>query len=91
MIKKVYLFFLAILACFLLLFGMPFAVFAKQNKTKIIYKKKTIINFEDNVVQGELVKPKGVYYQSRGRAKFNTLIIYRKSFLKEMFRQAKKL
>jgi hypothetical protein len=81
---------IAILACSLLLFGMPFAAFAKQDKIKIIYKKKTIIDFEDNVVKGELVKPEGSYYQSQSRAKFNSLIIYRKSFLKEMFRHARK-
>jgi len=80
---------IAILACFLLLSCLPFATFAKKNK--IIYKKKTIINFEDNVVKGELVKPKGAYYQSRGRAKFNSMIMYRKNFIKKMMKDAKKI
>jgi len=76
---------------FLFFIGAPFATFAKEAKTKIIYKKKTIIDFEDNVVKGELVKPKGAYYQSRGRAKFNSMIMYRKSFIKKMMKDAKKI
>ncbi len=79
----------------LLFFSMQ--VFAKpkikitKGKDKIIYKKNTIINFEGDIVDGELMKPKGSFYQGRGRAKFNSLIMYRKDFLDKMIKQAKKL
>lgn len=62
-----------------------------KGKDKIIYKKNTIINFEGDVVDGELIKPKGSFYQGRARAKFNSLIMYRKDFLDKMIKQAKKL
>jgi len=79
----------------LLLFSIQ--VFAKpkikivKSKDRIIYKKNTIINFEGDVVNGELIKPKGSFFQGRGRAKFNSLIMYRKDFLDKMIKQAKKL
>ena len=62
-----------------------------KGKDKIIYKKNTTINFEGDIVDGELIKPKGGFIQSRGRAKFNSLIKYRKDFLDKMIKQAKKL
>ena len=79
----------------LLLF--PLCVFAKpkvkiiKGKDRIVYKKKTIINFEEQTVDGELMKPKGALIQSRGRVKFNSLIQYRKDFLDNMKKRAKSL
>ena len=83
-----------ILIAFLLI---SMQVFAKpkikiiKGKNKIIYKKNTIINFEGDIVDGELMRPKGSFYQGRGRAKFNSLIMYRKDFLDKMIKQARKL
>ncbi len=82
---------------FILLF--PFCVFAKtrvkiktiKGKDKIVYKKNTIINFNERTVDGELIKPKGSYIQSRGRVKFNSLIKYRKDFVDNMLKRARKL
>ncbi len=82
---------------FVALFLFSMQIFAKpkikiiKGKDKIIYKKNTIINFEGDVVDGELIKPKGSFHQSRGRAKFNSLIMYRKDFLDKMIKQARKL
>jgi len=79
----------------LLLF--PLCVFAKpkvkiiKGKDRIVYKKKTIINFEEQTVDGELMKPKGAFIQSRGRVKFNSLIKYRKDFVDNMLKRAKDL
>jgi len=78
-------------------FLFSFCVLAKpkikviKGKDKIIYKKNTIINFDGSIVDGELIKPKGGFIQSRGRAKFNSLIRYRKDFVDKMIKQAKKL
>ena len=75
----------------------PFCLFAKpkvkviKGKDRIIYKKKTIINFEEQTVDGEIIKPKGALIQSRGRVKFNSLIQYRKDFLDNMKKRAKSL
>ena len=76
---------------------LPLQSFAKpkikviKGKDRIIYKKNTIINFNERTVDGELIKPKGGFIQSRGRAKFNSLIKYRKDFVDKMIKQAKKL
>jgi hypothetical protein len=78
-------------------FLFSFCVLAKpkikviKGKDKIIYKKNTIINFNERTVDGELIKPKGGFIQSRGRAKFNSLIMYRKDFVDKMIKNARKL
>ena len=78
-------------------FLFSFCVLAKtkvkiiKGKDKIIYKKNTIINFNERTVDGELIKPKGGFIQSRGRAKFNSLIKYRKDFVDNMKKRAKSL
>jgi len=85
------------IALVLIFVFMPLQSFAKRKvkiikgKDKIVYKKNTIINFDGSVVDGELIRPKGSFYQGRGRAKFNSLIMYRKDFLDKMIKQAKKL
>jgi hypothetical protein len=71
-------------------FGKPKIKIIK-GKDKIVYKKNTIINFNERTVDGELIKPKGSYIQSRARAKFNSLIKYRKDFLDNMLKRARKL
>ena len=78
----------------LAVFLFSFCVLAepvKKGKDKIIYKKNTIINFDGSIVDGELIKPKGGFIQSRGRTKFNSLIKYRKDFLDNMKKRAKSL
>ena len=78
-------------------FLLPLCLFAKpkikiiKGKDRIVYKKKTIINFDEQTVDGELMKPKGALIQSRGRVKFNSLIQYRKDFLDNMKKRARSL
>ena len=47
---------------------------------KVIYKQKTIIDFSDVTIQGELTKPEGSYIGSRKEASFNRLIKVRENF-----------
>ena len=81
----------------MIFFLLPLSLSAKPKvkiikcKDKIVYKKNTIINFNERTVDGELIKPKGSYIQSRGRVKFNSLIKYRKDFLDNMLKRARKL
>ena len=82
---------IAIIIAFLFVPFMGIAKPVKKGKDKIIYKKNTTINFEGSIVDGELIKPKGGFIQSRGRAKFNSLIKYRKDFLDNMKKRAKSL
>lgn len=62
-----------------------------KGKDKTVFKKKTVVDFEDSTVEGELVRPEGGYILNRGRAKFNSLIRYRPHFVKEMWKAARKL
>lgn len=52
---------------------------------KTSYKKKTVIDFSDVTIQGELTKPEGSYLLQRKRTNFNTLLKIRGNFLPELF------
>jgi len=73
-----------------LLAAAPVAAQDDENVT-VIYKKKTIIDFEDVLLQGELRKPQGAFLQDRRRTKFDSLITLRESFEREMFRSLDEL
>ena len=51
---------------------------------KVIYKKKTEIDFENLDIEGELVKPQGALLLERKKANFNPLIKLRQDFNVEM-------
>lgn len=52
---------------------------------KLEYKKKTVIDFSDVTIQGELTKPEGSYVLNRKKTKFKTLLKIRGNFLPELF------
>ena len=49
------------------------------------YKKKTIIDFSDVTIQGELTKPEGSYLLNRKKTNFQSLLKIRGNFLPELF------
>ena len=49
------------------------------------FKKKTIIDFSDVTIQGELTKPEGSYLLNRKKTKFRSLLKIRGNFLPELF------
>ncbi|MCB9026188.1 MAG: hypothetical protein H6625_07730 [Bdellovibrionaceae bacterium] len=51
-------------------------------------KKRTSINFEDELVQGEVQKPELLYLLQKKQFNFKRLIKLRKNFLPEMRRTA---
>ncbi|MDP6932028.1 MAG: hypothetical protein QGG40_03890 [Myxococcota bacterium] len=55
-----------------------------QDDRKVVYKKRTEIDFEGVEVAGELVKPQGALLLDRKRASFNPLIRLRTDFDEEM-------
>src|SRR5947209_4968171 len=57
-----------------------------QEKDQVLYKKKTVIDFSDVTIQGELTKPEGSYILNRKKAKFKLLIRVRETFHPEMMR-----
>lgn len=52
------------------------------------YKKKTIYDFDDDVVEGELQRPDGEYIDTRRKAKHSSLIKIRENFIPEMLKSA---
>ncbi|NJK88867.1 MAG: hypothetical protein HC923_05320 [Myxococcales bacterium] len=50
-----------------------------------VYKKKTVIDFNDLSITGELTKPQGSYLLNRKKSKFQSLLKYRVNFLPELF------
>ncbi|MBM4319690.1 MAG: hypothetical protein FJ125_06965 [Deltaproteobacteria bacterium] len=55
------------------------------------YAKRTVYDFEDDVVEGALVKPEGDYLDSRQRRKQSSLIKVRSDFIPEMLKSAEDL
>jgi hypothetical protein len=52
---------------------------------KTVYKKKTIIDFSDVTIQGELTKPEGSYLLNRKKTNFKSLLKARANFIPELF------
>lgn len=56
-----------------------------QESDKVKYKAKTVVDFSDVTIQGELTKPEGSYLLQRKKTNFNTLLKIRANFLPELF------
>lgn len=56
-----------------------------RQEDKTTFKKKTVIDFSDVTIQGELTKPEGSYLLNRKKTKFKTLLKIRANFLPELF------
>jgi len=52
------------------------------------YKAKTTYDFDDDLVEGDMVKPDGEFVDSRKAAKHSSLIKIRENFLPEMLKTA---
>ena len=80
-----------------LLAGAPTLGWAQDDGTVVdpetgeVFRKKTVYDFEDDVVEGTLVKPEGDYLQSRQRGKQSSLIKIRDNFVPEMLKSAEDL
>jgi hypothetical protein len=57
-------------------------VVREQDKT--VFRKKTVIDFTDVAVEGELTKPEGSYSVSKKKTTFKTLIRVRDNFNPEL-------
>ena len=54
----------------------------------VTYNKSTKYDFDDDVVEGDLVRPDGEFVDSRRGAKHSTLIKIRQHFIPEMLKSA---
>ncbi|MHB1843822.1 MAG: hypothetical protein ACYCWW_03175 [Deltaproteobacteria bacterium] len=69
--------------------GFAPAAFAQDDKIvheadKTVYKKKTVIDFNDVTLEGDLTKPEGSYILNRKKTKFGSLIKLRDNFNPEL-------
>lgn len=55
------------------------------------YKKKTVIDFSDVTIQGELTKPEGSYLLNRKKTNFKSLLKARADFLPELLTSTENL
>jgi len=58
---------------------------------KTVYKKKTVIDFNDVTLEGELTKPEGSYILNRRKTRFGSLIKLRDNFNDELRRSSDNL
>jgi hypothetical protein len=70
----------------LLVFAAP--AFAADPEPTIIYKKKTAVNFDDAVVEGNPNNPEGVYVVTPPEKKFGSLLKLRPNFHRELVRDS---
>lgn len=64
---------------------------AADPESGAVYAKKTVYDFEDDIVEGQLVKPEGDYLDSRQKRKQSSLIKVRTDFVPEMLKSAEDL
>jgi hypothetical protein len=55
-----------------------------HEEDKTVFKKKTVIDFNDVTLEGDLTKPEGSYILNRRKAKFGSLIKLRENFEPEL-------
>jgi len=68
----------------------PLSAFAQEEESKegsavegepgVIYRKKTVVSFEDDTIDGDLTRPDGAYVESRKRVRHSNLIRIREDF-----------
>ena len=59
----------------------------KAPEPRVEYEKKTVINFDDDTIQGDLTRPDGEYVEARKRVNHSNLIRIREDW-REKVKQA---
>ncbi len=62
-----------------------------QEEDKVVFNKKTVIDFSDVSIEGELTKPEGSYIKNRKSTRFRNLIELRGNFRPELRRSVSAL
>jgi hypothetical protein len=72
------------LAAAALILAAPSGALADDAKKTVKYERKTVINFEDDTIQGDLTRPDGEYLDARKKVEHSNLIRIRKNFRSEV-------
>jgi hypothetical protein len=63
---------------------LPLLAFAQEEKggdqPKVSYERKTVINFEDDTIEGDLKRPDGEYVEARQKVEHSNLIKIREEW-----------
>ena len=62
-----------------------------QEADKVVVQKRTVIDFNDVTVEGELTRPEGSYLLNRNKTRFQSLIKLRDNFNPELQKSADNL
>ena len=62
-----------------------------QEADRIVVRKRTVIDFKDVTVEGELTRPEGSYVLNRNRTRFRSLVRLRDNFNPELQKSADNL
>lgn len=62
-----------------------------EEADKVVFNKKTVIDFSDVNIEGELTKPEGSYIKNRKKTRFRNLIELRGNFRPELKRSVSAL
>ena len=73
-----------IMALLMLAFGFVVAQDVDEQGRLVKYREKTVIDFEDIMLEGQIKKPSGSFLMDRSKKKFNSLINLKKEFNKEL-------
>lgn len=71
--------------------SMAFAQEGESSEAGIIYKKKTVVSFGDDTIDGDLTKPDGAYVESRKRVRHSNLIKIRDNFRDKVLESVSKI
>jgi len=77
-----------------LVFAAPAALAEEKvihEADKTIVRKKTMIDFTDVAVEGDLTKPEGSYVLDRNKMRFQSLVKIRDNFVPELQKSADNL
>ena len=75
-----------VVTAFLLPLGALAQDEVQQEEDKLVFKKRTVIDFSDVTIEGELTKPEGSYLVNRKKTRFKNLIEVRAHFRPELNR-----
>ncbi|MEM6531887.1 MAG: adventurous gliding motility protein CglF [Myxococcota bacterium] len=64
---------------------------AYAQESEVVYKKHTVVSFDDDTIDGDLSKPDGQYIDARKRQRHRSLIKVRETFRQEILRSVRVL
>ncbi len=59
-----------------------------ENQPKVEYEKKTVINFEDDTIEGDLKRPDGEYVEARQKVEHSNLIRIREDWREKVMQSS---